>query len=88
MVLTERNSRAAISLLDSPDAASTTRCHKFVGNEYVTHSCGCPDGVPVLLWIGVEVEKLGKHSQCKLLPVAPLQEARRRVLRRDPRRKV
>jgi hypothetical protein len=42
---------------------------KFVGNEYVTHSCGCPTGVPVLLWVDVEVEKLGKHSQCKLLPV-------------------
>ena len=42
---------------------------KFVGNEYVTHSCGCPTGVPVPLWVDVEVEKLGKHSQCKLLPV-------------------
>ncbi len=42
---------------------------KFVGNEYVTHSCGCPNGVPVPLWVDVEVEKLGKHSRCKLLPV-------------------
>jgi class 3 adenylate cyclase len=42
---------------------------KFVGNEYVTHSCGCPNRVPVTLWVDVEVEKLGKHSQCKLLPV-------------------
>lgn len=42
---------------------------KFVGNEYVTHSCGCPDGIPRPLWVDVEVEKLGKHSQCKLLPV-------------------
>jgi len=42
---------------------------KFVGNEYVTHSCGCPTGIAVPLWVDVEVEKLGKHSQCKLLPV-------------------
>ena len=42
---------------------------KFVGNDYVTHSCGCPDGRPVPLWVDINVEKLGKHSQCKLLPV-------------------
>lgn len=42
---------------------------KFIDNEYVTHSCGCPDGIPRPLWLDVEVEKLGKHSQCKLLLV-------------------
>jgi class 3 adenylate cyclase len=42
---------------------------KFVRNEYVTHSCGCPTGIPGPLWVDVEVEKLGKHSNCKLLPV-------------------
>ena len=42
---------------------------KFDGNEYVTHSCGCPHGVPRPLWADIGVEKLGKHSQCKLLRV-------------------
>jgi class 3 adenylate cyclase len=42
---------------------------KFVGNDYVTHSCGCPDSLPQPLWVDVQVDKLGKHSQCKLLPV-------------------
>lgn len=41
---------------------------KFAGNDYVTHSCGCPHGGPAPLWRDVEVDKLGKHSQCKLLP--------------------
>jgi hypothetical protein len=43
---------------------------EFAGNEYVTHCCGCPDGVPRHLWIDVEVEKLGKHSKAKPLPVS------------------
>ena len=30
---------------------------------------GCPDGRPVPLWVDINVEKLGKHSQCKPLPV-------------------
>lgn len=42
---------------------------KFEGNDYVTHSCGCPHGVPTPLWRDIVVDKLGKHSQCKLLPV-------------------
>ena len=42
---------------------------KFESNDYVTHSCGCPNGFPWPLWRDVVVEKLGRHSQCKLLPV-------------------
>lgn len=42
---------------------------KFKDNDYVTHSCGCPSGIPTPLWQDVEVEKLGKHSQCRLLQV-------------------
>jgi class 3 adenylate cyclase len=40
---------------------------KFDDNDYVTHSCGCPNGTPYELWSDTEVEKLGKHSSCKLL---------------------
>jgi class 3 adenylate cyclase len=42
---------------------------RFAGNDYVTHSCGCPDSLARPLWVDIEVEKLDKHSQCKLLPV-------------------
>jgi class 3 adenylate cyclase len=40
---------------------------KLADNEYITHSCGCPNGVAVPLWLDTTVEKLGKHSMCKLL---------------------
>jgi len=41
---------------------------KFADNDYVTFSCGCrSNGVPRPLWSDTEVEKLGKHSNCKLL---------------------
>jgi class 3 adenylate cyclase len=38
---------------------------KLGSNDYITHSCSC--GVPTPLWTDVAVEKLGKHSQCRLL---------------------
>lgn len=48
--------------------ATSTVYEKLADNDYITHSCGCSSsGVPVELWTDTEVEKLGKHSSCKLL---------------------
>lgn len=48
--------------------ATTSVYEKFADNDYVTHSCGCPAGsIPTALWSDTNVEKLGKHSSCKLL---------------------
>ncbi len=40
---------------------------KLANNDYITHSCGCPNGTPVPVWTDTSVEKLGKHASCKLL---------------------
>lgn len=41
---------------------------KLAENDFITHSCGCNNGgVPAPLWSDTEVEKLGKHSSCKVM---------------------
>ncbi|HEY5052154.1 MAG TPA: adenylate/guanylate cyclase domain-containing protein [Solirubrobacterales bacterium] len=40
---------------------------KLAPNDYIDYSCGCPNGVPYPLWGEIEVEKLGKHSNCMRL---------------------
>lgn len=40
---------------------------KLAPNDYIDYSCGCPSGVPYPLWTEIEVEKLGKHSECMRL---------------------
>jgi class 3 adenylate cyclase len=41
---------------------------KLADNQYVTHSCGCKNnGIAVPLWNDIEVEKLDKHSACRIL---------------------
>ena len=41
---------------------------KLSDNQYVTHSCGCKNnGIPTPLWSDIDVEKLDKHSTCRIL---------------------
>ena len=40
---------------------------KLAPNDYIDYSCGCPNGEPYPLWGEIEVEKLGKHSNCMRL---------------------
>lgn len=42
--------------------------NKFEDNDYVTYSCGCPDGTAKRLWEDTAVEKLPEdQANCKLL---------------------
>lgn len=57
---------------DAHELIATSKVfNRFVTNDYVTHSCGCPNGSISYLWADTTVEALGEGNvECKLLKTA------------------